>query len=238
MARRHLARVVQKPVTQVTMPSINPDQTSKSAARKPRLLWANVHCLLDTSSAAALAALAMLHQLSQGGYDVYVLGAMVFDHEQGTAGLGEQWAGLQARTDELVSLHDGVLEHKLLVTASTWRDRMTSQEEGAWFSLYQQAFAMCKPDVVVYNGECAFDRLIPVEAKVRGTPVAYFMLNGDHRAKLMCRDVDLILTDTQTKTDTDLLQALQPLVALQAGDNDTEAAVRQWHRHGLDDRPK
>jgi hypothetical protein len=214
------------------------EQVGKGAARKPRVLWANVHCMLDTSSAAALAALGMVHQLVHNGYDGYVLGAMVFDHAQGATGLRDQRAGLKARTgDELISLHDGLLEHKLFVTHSTRRDQMTSQEEGAWFSLYQQALALCKPDLVIYTGTQAFDYLIPVEAKVRGIPVVYFQPNENELAPRRCRDVDLILTAAQAKNTPHLLQILQPLSGQYAGDLDVEAALRQWHKFGLDDRP-
>jgi hypothetical protein len=33
-----------------------------------------------------------------------------------------------------------------------------------------------------------------------------------------------------------LVEALEPLVRRRAGDADTGSALRQWHRHGLDDR--
>jgi hypothetical protein len=36
--------------------------------RKPRLLWANLYCLLDTSSGASMSVRQMLMQLVQAGY--------------------------------------------------------------------------------------------------------------------------------------------------------------------------
>ena len=169
--------------------------------RKPRLLWANVYCLLDTSSGASMAVREMLVQLVQHGYEVSILGATVFDHERGTAGLQEQWPAIQAQKGGLVTLVDGLLEHKFLVTASTQRDQMTSREEGAWYSLYQQALEICKPDVVFYYGGQPFDFLISNEARARGIPAVFYLANGSYTQTRWFRDVDLVLTDSQATAD-------------------------------------
>jgi glycosyltransferase involved in cell wall biosynthesis len=169
--------------------------------RKPRLLWANVYCLLDTSSGASMAVCEMLRQLAHSGYEVFILGATVFDHARGTTGLTNQWPDMQASPGALVSLEDGALEHQLFVTASTQRDSMTSREEGAWFSLYQQVLTQCQPDVVFYYGGQVLDFLIPAEARVRGIPTAFFLVNGNYTKTRWCRDVDLLLTDSQATAD-------------------------------------
>jgi glycosyltransferase involved in cell wall biosynthesis len=169
----------------------------KMTQRKPRLLWANVYCLLDTSSGASMAVREMLQQLAHHGYEVSILGAAVFDHERGTAGLEGRWPAVQAETGCLVLLSDAVLEHKLYVTASTQRDQMTSGEESAWFGLYQQALELFKPDVVFYYGGQSFDFLISNEARARGIPVVFFLVNGSYTQTRWCRDVDLVLTDSQ-----------------------------------------
>ena len=166
-----------------------------------RLLWANVYCLLDTSSGASMAVRQMLLQLVAQGYEVWILGATVFDHERGTTGLLDQWPAVQARQGGLVTLTDGPLEHKLYVTASTQRSQMTSLEEGGWFNLYQQALELYQPDVVFYYGGQTLDFLIPVEARARGIPSAFFLVNGNYTQTRWCRDVDLILTDSQATAD-------------------------------------
>jgi hypothetical protein len=51
--------------------------------RKPRILWANPFCLLDTSSGASMTVRQMLLQLVARGYEVQVLGATVFDSPKG-----------------------------------------------------------------------------------------------------------------------------------------------------------
>ena len=55
--------------------------------RKPRVLWANSYCLLDTSSGASISVREMLLQLAVNGYEVAVLGATVFDSEKGLSKL-------------------------------------------------------------------------------------------------------------------------------------------------------
>lgn len=67
-------------------------KSTKTAAkpRKPRLLWANVYCLLDTSSGASMAVREMLLQLARRGYEIAVLGATVFDNPRGITRLQDQ----------------------------------------------------------------------------------------------------------------------------------------------------
>ena len=169
--------------------------------RKPRLLWASVYCLLDTASGASMAVREMLLQLVQHGYEVTILGATVFDHARGTSGLLEQWPTMQEQKGKLVSLIDGVLEHKLYVTDSTQRDKMTSREESTWFNLYLQALELYKPDVVFYYGGQPFDFLIAHEARGRGIPVVFYLANGSYTQTRWCRDVDMVLTDSQATAD-------------------------------------
>lgn len=167
----------------------------------PRILWANVYCLLDTSSGASMAVRQMLLQLQQCGWTVDVLGATVFDHERGTAGLLGHWDALKSRVGKVMTVQDGRLQHRLFVTASTQRGEMTNREEGTWFSLYEQALEQYKPDVVFYYGGQPFDFLIASEAKKRGIPVAFFLVNGNYRKKRWAHDVSLVLTDSQATAD-------------------------------------
>ena len=172
-------------------------QSVQGAGRRPRLLWANLYCLLDTSSGASMAVRQMLLQLVQCGWDVRVLGATVFDHERGTAGVQPQWSAVQARRGDAVALVDGPLEHQLLVTQSTQRSQLKSSEEGAWFGLYQQVLEQFRPDVLFYYGGQPFDSLIAQEARARAIPSAFYLANGNYRQSRFCRDVDLVLTDSQ-----------------------------------------
>ena len=167
------------------------------APRKPRLLWANLYCLLDTASGASMSVREMLLQLLGQGYEVRILGATVFDHASGATRLKDQWETIQARRGRMLTLVDGPLQHQLLVTGSTRRAELTAAEENRWFGTYQQVLDQFKPDLVFFYGGNAFDHLISAEARVRGIPSVFYLVNGNYHQTRWCRDVDLILTDTQ-----------------------------------------
>ena len=52
-----------------------PSPTEMEGGRKPRILWASLFTLLDTSSGAAITVREMLRQLVFRGYEVAVVGA-------------------------------------------------------------------------------------------------------------------------------------------------------------------
>jgi glycosyltransferase involved in cell wall biosynthesis len=172
-----------------------------ATARRPRLLWANCYCLLDLSSGASMAVREMLLQLVRSGWEVSILGCTVFDAERGTTALGPHRDTLLQRTGKMVTANDGPLQHQLLVTRSTRRNMLLSSETGAWHSLYQQALDRFRPDIVYYYGGQASDMLIPLEARLRGIPTAFYLANGNYQHGRWARDVDLILTDSQATAD-------------------------------------
>ncbi len=183
---------------------------------KPRLLWANVYCLLDTSSGASMAVLEMLRQLVANGYEVAILGATIFDHERGNQRLKAQWDTVQAKRGQLIIINDeSSLQHRLLVTANTQRSAMTSKEENSWFGLYQAALDQFKPDVVFYYGGQTLDLLIPNEAQARGIAAVAYLANGNYSGTRWCRDLDMIITDSQATADK--YAALLPLRPVPVG---------------------
>lgn len=165
--------------------------------RKPRLLWANVYCLLDTSSGASIAVREMLRQLACNGYEIAIVGATIFDNPNGTYKLREYWEDLQKNQAKIIRINDGQLLHSLILTKHTQRDEMTSKEETLWLQLYTQVLDAFKPDLVFYYGGQAIDLIVGAEAKYRGIPVMFYLANGNYTGKRWCRDVDLIVTDSQ-----------------------------------------
>lgn len=113
---------------------------------------------------------------------------------------GPWWPELAASAN-LVRVQDGSLAHDLLPTASTHRDRMTNAECSLWLSHYLRLLNSFQPDGVYYYGGQPLDLLIAREARVRGIPVAFYLVNGNYSATAWCRDVDLILTDSQATAD-------------------------------------
>lgn len=178
-------------------------KTSSSATqkRKPRILWANPFCLLDSSSGASMTVRQMLLQLVAHGYEVQVLGATVFDNPKGMGKLKEQFPDLKVHLHQLIEAQDGPLAHQLVVSYSHNRNHFTTHEEGLWYGQYLYMLDSFKPDVVWFYGGQTLDLLIADEARDRGIPVAFYLANGNYKAPRWCRDVDLILTDSQTTAD-------------------------------------
>lgn len=174
---------------------------SVNQKRKPRILWANPFCLLDTSSGASMTVRQMLLQLVAHGYEVQVLGATVFDNPKGMGRLKEQYPDLNAYQHQLIEAVDGPLTHQLVVSYSHNRNHFTTHEEGLWYSQYLYLLDSFKPDVVWFYGGQTLDLLIADEARDRGIPVAFYLANGNYKASRWCRDVDLILTDSQATAD-------------------------------------
>lgn len=175
--------------------------SSATQKRKPRLLWANPYCLLDTSSGASMTVRQMLLQLVAHGYEVQVLGATIFDNPKGMGRLNEQFPNLSAYQHQLIEAEDGPLTHQLVVSYSHNRNHFTTHEEGLWYSQYLYLLDSFKPDVVWFYGGQTLDLLIADEARDRGIPVAFYLANGNYKASRWCRDVDLILTDSQATAD-------------------------------------
>ncbi|MCF7976823.1 MAG: glycosyltransferase family 4 protein [Chromatiaceae bacterium] len=169
--------------------------------RPPRVLWASLYSLLDVSSGAALAVREMLQQLSRRGYEVSVLGASIFDHERGRARVEAHWGRIQARRGAFLTVEDEGLCHQLLITQSSSRTAMTALEEKRWYDNYLHTLATFRPDLVGFYGGWTPELLIAAEARARGIPSFAYLAHGGYRATRWCRDVDLILTDSQATAD-------------------------------------
>jgi len=142
----------------------------------------------------------MLRQLSFNGYEVFVIGATVFDSERAASVLPENWRKQLATTD-ILELDDPPLKHRLLMTGSHVRDMMTAHEEAKWYEFYIHILDSFKPDLVWFYGGRPIDYLISDEARYRGIPVAAYLVNENYTKTRWCRDVDLILTDTEATAE-------------------------------------
>lgn len=164
--------------------------------RKPRILWANLYCLLDTSSGASITVRQMLKQLTKAGYEVEVLGATVFDHPQGTQ-LFQSMSKVVEESGKLVKIKDDSLTHQLIVTKNTYRSNISATDEDNWHRQYIYLLDSFKPDIVWFYGGQPLELLIADEARARGVPSAFYLANGNYKSPRWCRDVDLILCDSQ-----------------------------------------
>jgi glycosyltransferase involved in cell wall biosynthesis len=170
--------------------------TSESPSRPFRILWANVYCMLDTSSGASIAVREMLRQLCFRGHEIAICGATIFDNERGRQRLADQWGEVESRAGSVISVKDDPLVHYLYVTQSHQRNLMMSLEENQWLSFYTATLDKLQPDLVYFYGGQALDMMIADEAKQRGIPAAALLVNQNFSGKRWCRDVDLIVTDS------------------------------------------
>lgn len=162
-----------------------------------KILWANPHSLLDTSSGASISAREMLRQLRRLGDEVYIYGATIFDSASGISRFGDNWPNVQEKVGNFVTFKDDELEHVNLVTKSISRSEMTAHEEGLWYGRYCGILDEINPDVVMFYGGQVLDLLISDAAKERKIPSIAYLVNPNYSGSRWCRDVDLIITDTQ-----------------------------------------
>jgi glycosyltransferase involved in cell wall biosynthesis len=130
------------------------------------------------------------------GYEVEIIGATIFDSVSGMSVLPANWKN-RLETVDILELSDPPLVHKLLMTNSHIRDCMMAFEEAKWYEFYVHALDRFKPDIVWFYGGRPLDYLIADEAKHRDIPVAAYLANGNYTKTRWCRDVDLIVCDSQ-----------------------------------------
>jgi len=207
---------------------------SNPKKRKPRILWANAFCLLDTSSGASIDAREMLRQLFFCGYEVSVVGATVFDSEKGVSRLPVNWRTSVTDDNNVLKVVDAPLEHTLIATKSLNRLDMTARESDQWYSLYVQTIESFKPDLVFFYGGQAMDFLISDEARQRGIPCAMYLANGNFNGTRWCRDVDLVITNSQTNAE--FYYRKDGITSIPVGlfiDQSAIKAVKQTRKHLL-----
>lgn len=162
--------------------------------RKPRLLWANFYCLLDTSSGASMSIRQILIQLTKAGYEIEIVGATNFDSDLGITWIRDHQEEIKDKT--YVNISENGLHHQLAVTKSTYRHEMRHDEITNWYNLYISRLDEFKPDMVFFYGGQPVDYLIPYEARRRNIPSAAYLVNGNYQGVRWLADVDIVVTDT------------------------------------------
>lgn len=182
-------------------PNAKAAQASSRGQRAPRVLWANSYCMLDTSSGASISVRQILIALSHAGYEIEVVGATIFDDAKGASTLYESDEYRSSQLGDAFVIEDAKFKHFLVKTKSAVRSQITQEESGILYNLYIQRLESFKPDLVFFYGGQISDLLIPLEARVRGIPSAAYLVNANYQSRRWCRDVDLIITDTQATSD-------------------------------------
>jgi glycosyltransferase involved in cell wall biosynthesis len=166
------------------------------------ILWVNGFCLLDSSSGASMAVRQMLLQLYSLGYKVQILGMTVFDDSKGSHSIDEFIADSKAKGSSILNIQDGPLIHELIRTESKQHDQITHKEMSLLFGEFLKIISKKdKPDIVFYFGGQILDFLIVGEAKVNNISTVAYLANGNYSGRRWCRDVDLIITDSQATSE-------------------------------------
>jgi len=143
----------------------------------------------------------MLKQLKALGCEIGIVGATIFDAEKGKLRLKQHWDTIQQNEDKIIKINDDGFIHHLAVTEQTHRPSMTAEEIGNWYNVYISVLVTFKPDLVFFYGGHPMDMMIPDEARMRGIPSAAYLVNENYTGARWCRDVDVIITDTQATAD-------------------------------------
>lgn len=177
------------------MPPTANDIMNTACKRPPRILWANYFCLLDTSSGASISARQILLQLQKLGIEIKILGATIFDGENGARIIQRNAESIEGH--KIIDIEDGSLVHQLLNTNSIHYRELRAEEINQWTGLYCHTLNQFKPDLVMFYGGNTPDYLIPAEARARGIPTLAYVVNGNYPNPRWCRDVDMIFTDSK-----------------------------------------
>lgn len=166
-------------------------------SEKVKLLWASPFSLLDTSSGAALAIREILYQLAKNKIEIKILSATIFDNERGLSRIAAHWPQTKNSVHKIVNYADRNQIHHTFVTTNIKRELMTAYEEAFWHAAYTQILDSFQPDIVITFGGINLEFLIASEAKHRSIPIIAYVGNENFVGKRWCRDISLMITDSE-----------------------------------------
>lgn len=115
--------------------------------QKCKILWVCHYCLMDSTSGASKSVRQMLHSLKSIGFEIEVIGCTVFDSPSGVRGLGVDKL-LEPNQRTIMNYYDNGINHELVLTRSTDRDLVTSDETQHLYDRYISKINDFEPDVI------------------------------------------------------------------------------------------
>jgi glycosyltransferase involved in cell wall biosynthesis len=164
--------------------------------RKPRVLWASLYCLLDTSSGAAIAAKEILKQLKKNGFDIQIITCSIFDNANGKIFLDEYLINNNSKENSTIVIKNEQLLHNIVLTKDHARNKINKTELHNFYTNYIKNLNNFQPDIVFYYGGGIEEWEISSQARIRNIPVMAYIGNGNYYGGRWCRDTDIILTDS------------------------------------------
>ena len=163
----------------------------------PKILWANMNSLLDTSSGASMSVRDMFKRLNRLGWETRAVSATCFDAENGQSLLERHGNISEIESNSVFEINDGAILHKTIKTTTWNRDDICAREEMRFWKLAFHELAEFKPDVVILYGSRPLDLLIQYEARYRGIVTAFYLVNSSYQHNRTFLDTDIIFTDSE-----------------------------------------
>lgn len=160
----------------------------------PKLLWVSPLSIHDTSSTAAMQMRNMLLALKARNVDILVLSALNFAHESGTAMFTDLDEKLKGQ-DSSFNLNDNGINCIYIRTKSRRLGDMVSAEQRNFYGKMCAIINAFRPDVIMGTGTDMLSMVCFDEAKLRGIPTAYVLLENTPR-RFYFPNIDLVVTDS------------------------------------------
>lgn len=160
----------------------------------PKLLWVSPLSVHDSSNPSAAQMRNMLLSLKARGIEIIGLSALNFLNESGTSMFTDLDDKLKGNETSF-NLEDNGIKFIYIRTKSRKLGDMISQEQRNFYAKFCAIINAFRPDVVIGSGTDMLSMVCFDEARRRGLPTTYTLLDGTP-ARFNFPNIDLVVTDS------------------------------------------
>lgn len=160
----------------------------------PKLLWVSPLSVHDSASNSAAQIRNMLLSLKARNVDIVGLSSLSFVHESGTSLFTDLEEKLKGE-DNSFNLTDNDITFIYVRTRSRALGEMVSQEQRNFYAKFCALISSFRPDIVMGSGTDMLSMVCFDEARRRGIPTVYTLLDGTPR-RFNFPNIDVVVTDT------------------------------------------
>lgn len=189
----------------------------------PKLLWVSPLSVHDTTNASAAQWRNMLLSLKAREVDIVGLSALNFVQASGTSmfiDLDEKLKG----NENSFNLNDNNINFIYMRTKSHQLGEMSSQEQRNFYAKFCAIINAFRPDVVMGCGTDMLSMVCFDEAKRRGLPTVYTLLDATPR-RFNFPNIDVVITDSSATSN--LYATLQKINAVVVGSFIPAVGIKQ-----------
>ena len=162
----------------------------------PKLLWVSPLSVHDTASSSATQMRNMLLSLKARDVDIVGLSALNFVNEKGTSMFSDLDEKLKSQENSF-NLNDNNITFIYVRTKSRNLGDMVSQEQRNFYAKFCSIINAFRPDVVMGSGADMLSMVCFDEAKRRGIPTAYVLLDGTPR-RFNFPNIYVVISDSRS----------------------------------------